>query len=78
MTATEHTVEDETHPLAVESAEVSLKRSASVSATARSDVRKKIDGVCTSSRKKIILSHRKDTAEPDGNFRQKKNVDCVP
>jgi hypothetical protein len=41
MTATEQTVEDETPPLAVQSAEVSLKRSASVSATARSDVREK-------------------------------------
>ena len=41
MTATEHTVEDEALPLVVESAEVSLKISASVSATARSDVRKK-------------------------------------
>ena len=41
MTATEHTVEDETPPLAVEPGEVILKRSASVLATARSDVRKK-------------------------------------
>jgi hypothetical protein len=41
MTATEHVVEDETPPLAVEPAEVGLKRSASVSATAGSDVRKK-------------------------------------
>jgi hypothetical protein len=77
MTATEHTVEDETPPLAVEPAEVGLKRSASVSATARSDVRKKIDGACTSSQKMTILSHRKATAEPDGIFRQKPLEDYV-
>jgi hypothetical protein len=38
----------------------------------------KSDGACTySSRKNIILSHRKATAEPDGNFRQKAFADCV-
>jgi hypothetical protein len=40
-------------------------------------VYEKADGACTSSRKKIILSHRKATAEPDGNFRQKAFADCV-
>jgi hypothetical protein len=41
MTVTEHTVGDETDPLAVQSAEVSPKSCAGVLVTARSGVRKK-------------------------------------
>jgi hypothetical protein len=38
----------------------------------------KADGACTSSRKMIILSHRKAKAErPDGIFRQKPLEDYV-
>jgi hypothetical protein len=35
----------------------------------------KADGACTSSQKMTILSHRKDSAEPDGIFRQKQLED---
>jgi hypothetical protein len=77
MTATEHTVEDETPPLAVESAEVSLKRSASVPSNGTKWCTKKSDGACTSSQKMTILSHRKANPELDGIFRQKSLEDCV-
>jgi hypothetical protein len=76
MTETEHVIEVETPPLAVQPAEVGLKRSASVPATARSGLRK-ISGACTSSQKMTILSHRKASAEPDGIFRQKPLEDYV-
>jgi hypothetical protein len=40
-------------------------------------VYEKSDGDCTSSRKNIILGHRKASAEPDGIFRQKALEDYV-
>jgi hypothetical protein len=40
-------------------------------------VYEKADGACTSSRKMIILSHRKAKAERDGIFRQKPLEDYV-
>ncbi len=39
-------------------------------------VYEKSDGACTSPPKRTILSHRKASAEPDGNFRQKRPRDC--
>jgi hypothetical protein len=53
--------------LAVQPADVGLKRSAGVPATAESGVRKII----------ILSHHRKAKAEPDGIFRQKPLEDCV-
>jgi hypothetical protein len=40
-------------------------------------VYEKADSACTSSRKTIILSHRKAKAEPHGIFRQKPLEDYV-
>jgi hypothetical protein len=81
MTATEHVVEVETPPLAVQPAEVGPNRCASVPATHEQQrhevVYEKSDGVCTSSQKVTILSHRKASAEPDGIFRQKPLEDYV-
>jgi hypothetical protein len=64
-TATEHAVEDETVPLAVQQAEVGTNRCASVPATARSGVRK-IRWCLHLVTENDHLSHRKASAEPDG------------
>jgi hypothetical protein len=70
MTATEHVVEVETPPLAVQPAEV-VQTGAQVCQQRHEVVYEKSDGACTSSQKMTILSHRKASAEPDGIFRQK-------
>ena len=70
-TATEHVVEVETLPLWRYSQPKLVQTGAQVCQQRHEVVYEKSDGACTSSPKKIILSHRKASAEPDGNFRQK-------
>jgi hypothetical protein len=77
MTETEHVIEVQTPPLAVQPAEVGPNRCASAAAKRHEVVYEKSDGACTSSQKMTILSHRKASAEPDGIFRQKRLEDCV-
>jgi predicted outer membrane repeat protein len=76
MTATEHVVEVETPPWRYSQPKL-VQTGAQVCQQRHKVVYEKSDGACTSSRKKIILSHRKASAEPDGNFRQKRPEDCV-
>ena len=76
MTATEHVVEVETPPLAVQPAEVGPNRFAGVPATARSGLRK-IRWCLHLVAEMTILSHRKASAESDGIFRQKRLEDYV-
>ena len=69
-------VEVETPPLAVSQPKL-VQTGVQVCQQRHEVVYEKSDGACTSSRKKIILSHRKASAEPDGIFRQKPLEDYV-
>jgi hypothetical protein len=76
MTATEQVVEVETPPLAVSQPKL-VQTDAQAWQQRHEVVDEQSDGACTLSQKITILSHRKATAEPVGNFRQKALEDCV-
>jgi hypothetical protein len=76
-TATEHTVGDEIAPLAGYSQLKLVQKNAQACQQLHEVEYKKIDGACPSSRKMIILSNRKATAEPDVFFRLKAFADYV-
>jgi hypothetical protein len=71
MTATEHAVEVETPLGGTDSQPKLVQKDPQARQQRQKMVYEKADGACTSSRKMIILSHRKAKAEPDGIFRQK-------
>jgi hypothetical protein len=77
MTATEHAVEVETPPFWRYSQPKLVQKDPQARQQRQEVVYEKAVGACTSSRKMIILSHRKAKAEPDGIFRQKPHEDYV-
>jgi hypothetical protein len=75
-TATEHAVKMRRSPWRYSQPKL-VQKDAQACQQRHEVVYEKADGACTLSRKKIILSHRKATTEPDGIFRQKSFEDYV-